>query len=190
MTRLLYSPCGSCLARIRSQSFRRFAFKKLITFSALSFCVWLHLLQALVSRSGKVSISKKKILVSCEIRFHAVTKSRGSRGVPRHLCPANDLVVTSHYIYIYICIYPTSKKYMLSKKWSHRNSKVSSHQANQMFVYARTRIHMRVHTLHTFSVFSKLEVSKWSRFSSQSNGTHTHLSSHIHTSYVKEYRGT
>ena len=79
---------------------------------------------------------------------------------------------------------------MLSKKWSHQNSKVSSHQANQMFVRALTRIHIRVHTLHTFSVFPKLEVSKWSRFSNQSNGTHIHLSSHIYMSYVKEYKGT
>ena len=94
----------------------------------------------------------------------------------------------SHYYYVYLYLtnapchdHPTSKKYMLSKKWSHRNSKVSSHQANQMFVCALIRIHIRVHTPHTFSVFSKLEVSKWSRFSSQSNVTHIHTCPRTYT---------
>ena len=35
---------------------------------------------------------------------------------------------------------------MLSEKWSHRNSKVSSHQANQIYVCALTSIHTPVHT--------------------------------------------
>ena len=90
------------------------------------------------------------------------------------------------------CSFPTSKKYMLSKKWSHRNSKVSSHQANQMLVCTLTRINIRVHTLHTFSVFSKLEVSKWNRFSSQSNvtDTHTHICPRTYTRLMSNNTST
>ena len=80
----------------------------------------------------------------------------------------------------------------LLKSTCSRNSKVSSHQANQMFVCTLTRIHIRVHIHYTHSQFSRN--SKYRNEAgfqaNQMVHTHTHLSSHIHTSHVKEYRGT
>ena len=50
-----------------------------------------------------------------------------------------------------------------------------------MFDCALTRIQIRIHTLHTFLFLSNLEVSKWSRFISQWNITHTHTCPRIYT---------